>query len=87
MSNAYTPAGTWNLLEPALQVEQADGNHSVELKYVSHSEKKEKENVFLTSIILRDPVYPVEVTLHYRVYFNENIVEQKSKQGGCPAYQ
>jgi alpha-galactosidase len=75
-NNAYTPAGTWNLLEPALQIEQADGNHSVELKYSSHTEKKEKENVVLTSVVLKDPVYPVEVVLNYRVYFKENIVEQ-----------
>ena len=25
-NNAYTPAGTWNLLEPAIQVTHADGN-------------------------------------------------------------
>jgi len=77
-NNAYTPAGTWNLLEPALEIEQADGNHSVELKYVSHSTKTEKQNVFLTSVVLKDPVYPVEVILNYRVYFNENIIEQWS---------
>jgi len=77
-NNAYTPAGTWNLLEPALQVQQADGNHSVELKYVSHSTKPEKDNVILTSVVLRDPVYPVEVILNYRVYVKENIVEQWS---------
>lgn len=75
-NNAYTPAGTWNLLEPALEVEQADGNHSVELKYVSHSEKKERQNVSLTSIVLKDPVYPVEVILNYRVFYKENIIEQ-----------
>jgi alpha-galactosidase len=75
-NNAYTPAGTWNLLEPALEIEQADGNHSVELKYVSHSEKKEKDNVSLTSIVLKDPVYPVEVVLNYRVFYKENIIEQ-----------
>ncbi|RYZ52642.1 MAG: alpha-galactosidase, partial [Sphingobacteriales bacterium] len=77
-NNVYTPVGTWNLLEPALEIEQADGNHSVELKYVSHSEKKEKDNVILTSIVLKDPIYPVEVILYYRVYFAENIVEQWS---------
>ncbi len=75
-NNAYTPAGTWNLLEPALEVEQPDGNHSVELKYVSHAEKKEKDNVSLTSIVLKDPVYPVEVILNYRVFYKENIIEQ-----------
>ncbi|MEO6454487.1 MAG: hypothetical protein ABIN97_10460, partial [Ginsengibacter sp.] len=30
-NNAYTPAGTWNLLEPAIQVTHADGNKSLEL--------------------------------------------------------
>src|SRR5438105_5030238 len=30
-NNAYTPAGTWNLMEPALQVTHADGNLSTEL--------------------------------------------------------
>ena len=35
-NNAYTAAGTWNLSEPAIQVTHADGNHSLDLKYVSH---------------------------------------------------
>ncbi|MET0300051.1 MAG: alpha-galactosidase [Flavitalea sp.] len=77
-NNAYTPAGTWNLLEPALQVQQADGNNSIELKYISHNTKQERENVSLTTVLLKDPVYPVEVELNYRVYYNENIFEQWS---------
>lgn len=77
-NNAYTPAGTWNLLEPALQVQQADGNHSVELKYITHSTRQEKDNIMLTSVTLKDPVYPVEVILNYRVFVKENIVEQWS---------
>lgn len=75
-NSAYTPAGTWNLLEPAIEVKQADGNHSLELKYVSHSSKAESPNVSLTSIVLKDPLYPIEVKLQYRVYKNENVIEQ-----------
>lgn len=37
--NAYTPAGTWNLAEPAIQVTHADGNQSLELHYVRHETK------------------------------------------------
>lgn len=77
-NNAYTPAGTWNLLEPALEIEQADGNHSVELKYVNHKVTKVNDNVILSSILLKDAVYPVSVLLNYKVYFNENIIEQWS---------
>ena len=32
---AYTPSGTWNLAEPAIQVKHGDGNLSLELKYVN----------------------------------------------------
>jgi alpha-galactosidase len=77
-NNAYTPAGSWSLLEPALQVTHADGNNSLELQYVSTETKKTDENVSVTSILLKDPVYPFEVTLYYRTYFKENVVEQWS---------
>lgn len=73
---AYTPAGTWNLLEPAIQVTHSDGNNSLELKYVSHDIKRIDDNQTIISILLRDPVYPFEVELFYKTYFNENVVEQ-----------
>ena len=38
-NSSYTPAGTWNLSEPAIQVKHGDGNPSLELKYVSHNKK------------------------------------------------
>jgi alpha-galactosidase len=78
-NNAYTPAGTWNLVEPAIQVTHGDGNTSLELKYVSHDVKKIDENVRLTSVLLKDPVYPFRVTLFYKTYFQENVVEQWSE--------
>ena len=77
-NSAYTPAGTWNVSEPALQLTHGDGNKSLDLVYVSHNTAKENDNVSLTSIVLKDPVYAVEVTLFYKTYFQENVVEQWS---------
>lgn len=77
-NNAYTPAGTFNLNEPALQVTHADGNTSLELNYVSHKVESIDANTTLTSIVLKDPVYAVEVTLFYKTWSNENVVEQWS---------
>lgn len=86
-NSAYTPAGSWNLVEPAIQVTQADGNTSLDLKYVSSDTKKIDDNVSLTSVVLKDGVYPVEVTLYYKTYAKENVVEQWSviKNGGSKA--
>ncbi|WP_243699530.1 alpha-galactosidase [Flavobacterium caseinilyticum] len=75
-NSSYTPAGTWNLSEPAIQVKHADGNPSLELKYLSHKKEIIDENTSITSILLKDPVYPFEVTLIYKVWTKENIIEQ-----------
>jgi len=76
---AYTTSGTRNLFEPAITVTHADGNNSLDLHYVSHTVKKESDNVSITSIVLKDPVYNLETTLYYKVYYNENVVEQWSE--------
>lgn len=73
---AYTPSGTSNLSEPALQVKHADGNTSLELKYVSHKYQEIDTDVTLISIVLKDPVYPFEVTLFYKVWAAKNVIEQ-----------
>lgn len=78
-NNAYTPAGTWNLMEPAIQVVHGDGNTSFELKYISHDIMKIDDNVSLATVILRDPLYPVEVKLYYKTYSAENVFEQWSE--------
>ncbi|CAF3610684.1 unnamed protein product [Rotaria sp. Silwood1] len=77
-SSAYTSSGTRNLLEPAIQVVHADGNPSLELKYISHQQDTidESRGILLTTIHLKDPVYPFEVILYYKAYYKENIIEQ-----------
>lgn len=78
-NSAYTPAGTWNLAEPAIQVLHADENPSLELQYVSHKKEKVDANSSITKILLKDPNYPFEVTLVYKVWEKENVIEQWSE--------
>ncbi|GAB3987711.1 alpha-galactosidase [Spirosoma daeguense] len=75
-SHVYTPAGTWNLVEPAIQVTHADGNPSLELKYVSHQTAKPDANTTLTTVELADPVYKTTVKLFYKTWTKENVIEQ-----------
>lgn len=70
----YLTAGMDNQFEPAIRMIHADGNPSLELRYVSHKTNT-TNNSTTTDIILKDPVYPVEVTLHYAAYFKEDIIK------------
>jgi alpha-galactosidase len=78
LNSAYTTAGSRNLAEPAIAVTHADGNMSLDLKYVSHQQTKIDADVSLLTVNLKDPVYAVEVTLYYKSYFKEDVVEQWS---------
>ena len=73
---AYTPAGSRNLMEPAISVVHADGNTSLDLRYVSHDTKALSDDVQLTEVKLKDPVYDFYVTLYYKVYVQEDVIEQ-----------
>ncbi|MBS1564088.1 MAG: alpha-galactosidase, partial [Bacteroidetes bacterium] len=75
---AYTTAGTTNLAEPAITVVHADGNRSLDLRYLSHKLEHIDSNVSLLTIELKDPVYALRVMLFYKVYFAEDIIEQWS---------
>jgi len=77
-NSAYTPSGTWNLVEPAIRITHGDGNTSLDLIYVSHRTEKQDDNVSITAVNLKDPVYPVDVTLYYKTYARENVMEQWS---------
>lgn len=77
-NSAYTTSGTRNLLEPAIAVTHADGNRSLELKYISHEVTKLNDDVSLLSIRLKDSIYNFEVILNYQTYYNEDVTEQWS---------
>jgi alpha-galactosidase len=43
---------------------------------VSHITEKKDDNVSETIIKLKDTNYPFEMTVHYKAFFNENVIEQ-----------
>ncbi|UOQ64977.1 alpha-galactosidase [Hymenobacter volaticus] len=71
---AYAPAGTDNLFEPAIRVVHPDGNPSLSLAFVGVEANKVGDNV-TTTIRLKDPQYPVEVALHFTAYFKEDVIK------------
>lgn len=78
LNSAYTPSGSRNLVEPAITVTHADGNHSLDLRFVSSETQKIDQNISVVSVLLKDPIYPFEVELFYKAYFNEDVIEQWS---------
>ena len=72
----YATFGTDNLFEPAVRITHNDGNPSLELNYISSITERKDANVSVTHINLKDPVYPVEVTLNLKSFYNENVIEQ-----------
>lgn len=78
LSAAYTASGSKSLLEPAISVTHADGNNSLDLRYVSHKVDKQSDDVSVTTVVLKDPVYDFQVVLHYKTYYKDDVVEQWS---------
>ncbi|WP_460614468.1 alpha-galactosidase [Hymenobacter seoulensis] len=72
---AYVPAGTDNLFEPAIRVVHPDGNPSLALTFADQKTTKSGDDVTETVIRLRDPQYPVEVLLHFAAYFQEDVIK------------
>ncbi|WP_228098703.1 alpha-galactosidase [Pedobacter sp. MC2016-24] len=73
---AYIAAGMEDLFEPAIRMVHADGNPSLDLRYVTHNQHQDDENVTTTNIMLQDPKYPVEVVLHFTTYNQENVIKE-----------
>lgn len=67
---AFPAWGDGWVYEPALQVVHADGNTSLDLRFVSVQQEST-----LTRISLRDPEYPFFVDLLFRSYPEEDVIE------------
>lgn len=72
---SYAAGGGHYLFEPAIRLVHADGNPSLVLKVTGYSTKKAADNSMLTSIVLKDPAYPVTVTLHIAAYDKEDVLK------------
>lgn len=75
LNTAYTTGGATYLNEPAIEVQHADGNMSLVLNYVSHQTKNLSPDIVQTDIQLQDPAYPFFVTLHYKSFQAEDIID------------
>lgn len=76
---AYTVAGiNANMVEPAIAVVHTDGNNSLDLVYENHSTTISSDGATLTTVTLKDPVYPFTVQLFYKTWKNEDVIEQWS---------
>ena len=72
----YPAYGMNTPAEAALAMRHADGNMSTSLVAENYEKAKvvDKGNL-LTSITLKDPVYPITVKLNYKAYVNEDLIE------------
>lgn len=75
---AYPVMGTEDYYEPAMEITHADGNPTSVLTYISH-DVKQIEGGTETTILLKDKLYPVSVSLHYVAYQKENVIRQWSE--------
>ncbi len=76
-NNAFAVAGIDNnFTEPAIAVVHADGNNSLDLLYESHATSETADGATLTTVKLRDPVYPFVVELYYKAWKKEDVIEQ-----------
>lgn len=75
----YPGSGAEDYFEPAFSIQHNDGNLTTVLSYVSHQTRPLDANVTETTVLLKDKVYPVEVTLHYISYANENVIKTWSE--------
>ncbi|WP_335964737.1 alpha-galactosidase [Galbibacter sp. PAP.153] len=74
-NSIYTPAGSKNLLEPAINITHTDGNTSLSLEYINAETNEVEPNVHLTKIVLQDKVYDLEVDLFFKAYYKEDVIE------------
>lgn len=72
-------AGDGYIFEPALRADHADGNTSLDLLFSGVETSKIDDNVTLTRIELKDPAYPFFVTINFKAYQAEDVIEQWSE--------
>ena len=79
VEEVYPSAGVEYVFEPALLAVHADGNTSTDMAYVQHAIQKIDDNCTETRIAFKDNKYPLYVTLVFRAYRGQDIIEQWSE--------
>jgi alpha-galactosidase len=70
----YLTAGMDNQFEPAIRAVHNDGNPSLDLQF-DHYQQRKEANITYTQIMLKDPAYPFQVTVHFKAYHNEDVIK------------
>lgn len=70
----YLTAGMENQFEPAIRAVHADGNPSLDLRFEDYKQVTE-HGVVHSQIVLKDPVYPFYVTVHFKAYVEEDVIK------------
>jgi alpha-galactosidase len=60
----------------ALRVTHSDGNLTTRLRYLGYTVTRPDDNTILTAIRLRDSDYPFDITLFYKAYTKEDVIEE-----------
>ena len=74
VADAYPAYGLDATREAALSAVHADGNMTLDLKVDSYESRKEN-GAEITSVKLKDAYYPFDVTVCYRTYPDEDVIE------------
>ena len=61
--------------EPALFAVHSNGLLSTELKYQSHATSAMGDSIETTTVVLKDKLLPFFVSIHFKVYYNEDIIQ------------
>src|SRR5579862_6402838 len=75
-AEAYPQAGDGYVWEPALELVHADGNTSTALHYIGMTQTNESPDIDVTRVQLRDPAYPLDVTVCFRTHKENDVIEQ-----------
>ncbi|MCD2422589.1 alpha-galactosidase [Niabella pedocola] len=70
----YLTAGMENQFEPAIRAVHNDGNPSLDLQFEDYKQENEG-GVIHSRIVLKDPVYPFYVTIHFKAYMEEDVIK------------
>ncbi len=74
-AEAYPSFGV-NVSTAGLRITHSDGNMTTELVYESSHSTQIDSNVRVTEITMKDKYYPVQVSMFFKSYHRENIIEQ-----------
>ncbi len=73
---AYPGGGMNYVREPAIEAAHTDGNLSLRLIFTGDSISYPAPDQTLTRIFLKDAYYPFFVTLYFKSFYRENVIEQ-----------